>query len=71
MLPKVAGQIGSGIIGHRILRERVCFHSAINYHEQNGVPVLRLPPPRACPYCETLQLCCLCGKTNLPPFPVP
>ncbi|XP_004308375.1 PREDICTED: uncharacterized protein LOC101294118 [Fragaria vesca subsp. vesca] len=62
----------------RIRRAIVNYNCGRDWHEGYGVPVLRLPSLRTCPYCnawlfhhETSNMCCLNGKIVLPLIPSP
>ena len=51
------------------------YNCAQNFSESHGFQKLRLPPPSTCRHCatklfhlESKKLCCLNGKTNLPPY---
>ncbi|XP_021742949.1 uncharacterized protein LOC110709046 [Chenopodium quinoa] len=65
-------------VDERIIRQRVNPRSAINFHEQRGVPNVQLCPPRLCSQCQarlfhkkSSQICCMSGKIILPTIPVP
>ncbi|KAL6143230.1 hypothetical protein ACLB2K_053925 [Fragaria x ananassa] len=62
----------------RTRRAIVNYNCDRDWHEGYGVPVLRLPSLRTCPYCnarlfhhETSNMCCLNGKIVLPLIPSP
>ncbi|XP_062014501.1 uncharacterized protein LOC133731040 [Rosa rugosa] len=59
-------------------RRRKPHNCARNFHENIGIKKYHLPPPKTCPYCharlfhhETKDMCCLNGKTVIPPIQSP